>query len=182
MVATLILASTVLNAKVPVRFDRPVPVGLASRPVTYLGDKVHIVSLGEATFARDPFRLIQVPAPETPPGLYGLRWNNMPPVAAFQPAPFKFESGPFLRATVKANVMQYSDVEYRVSCAIFDRKGRLLGAGSHVETVAYVRLGNMPTLFREIVFDFGASKAFSDAAYATFAISDPEVPRPADAG
>lgn len=182
MVATLILAAIVQFPKVPVRFDRPVAVGLSSKPVAYQNSKLSIIALGEATFARDPFRLTQVPAPETPPGLYGVRWNNMPPVQFPQPEPFKLETGPFLRATVKASVAQYSDVEYRVSCAVFDRKGRLLGAATHVEIVAYVRLGSMPTLFKEIVFDFGASKAFADVAYATFSISDPAVPVPPDAG
>jgi hypothetical protein len=170
---------------VEVSFTYPVPLALSSTPVTYRGDKLAIISLGEATFVREDSRLsiVQSPAVEVPPGLYGVRWGHMPPVSDPQP-PFAItlSKGPWLRAIVKAGVAQYNDVEYRVSCAVYDKEGRLLGTATHTEKVQYVRLGYMPTLERELTFDFGASKAFERVAYAAFSINEPEVPIAPDGG
>ena len=95
--------------------------------------------------------------PQVPPGLYGY-------------------------CDAGLNGRPYCDVEYRLSCAVFDKEGLLLGTASHVESVKYLRLGSMPTLIREMAFDFGASKAYERVAYATFSISEPAVQVPPDGG
>jgi hypothetical protein len=168
---------------VALSFDKPVPLSVSSVPVVYHGDKLAIVSLSEASFVREDLRfdLTGLGTKEVPPGLYGVRWNFMPPRESLE-AQVRVVTGPFLRVTVKAGVAQYNDVDYQVSCAVFDKKGLLLGAATHTEHVKYIRLGYMPTLFREIVFDFGASRGFADAAYAVFSVSDPTVPVPPDGG
>jgi hypothetical protein len=157
--------------------EKPVAVNVSSVPVKYQGNDLTIVSLGEATFYREQMRLTQVTPPTVTPFVWGVRWNYMPPPEALQnQAPFKLEVGPFFKVVVKAAVAQYNTVDYKVSCAVFDKKGRLLGAESQIEHVEYVRLGYMPTIFRELIFDFGASKSFADAAYVAFSINDPHVP------
>jgi hypothetical protein len=83
-----------------------------------------------------------------------------------------------LKATLNAAVVQQARVDYWVSAAVFDEKGRLLGAASHKEAVQRVRLGRVPTVFRQIPLDFGVSRDFSQAAYVVVAVSNPEVATP----
>lgn len=183
--AAALALSQVPPGAVKVALDRPVQVILTSRALPYQGGTVSIVSLAEATFVREDvrLRLEQSPPQVTPPGVYGVRWGHLPPVIEPQP-PFllQIHKDPFLRATVKASVAQYNDSTYVVSCAVFDKSGTMLGAASHTEKVSYVRVGSMPTVFREFVFDFGSSRAYGRAAYAVFSVSDPEVELPPDGG
>jgi hypothetical protein len=86
-----------------------------------------------------------------------------------------------LTAVLKAGVQQYSEVDYGISVAVFDGTGRLLGAAVHTEHVEYERLGRMPTLLREISFDFGISNDFVRAAYVVVAVTSRNVPLPPDA-
>jgi hypothetical protein len=81
-----------------------------------------------------------------------------------------------LTASLHAAVMQHARMDYRVSAAIFDPAGRLLGTAAHTEAVQYIRLGRVPMLLKSIDLDFGVSRAYHQAAYAAVAISDPEVP------
>ena len=175
------LIGQVPQSAIAIDTTRPVAVNVSSIPVKHLGSDLAIVSLGEATFYREQMRLTQVAPPTVPPFVWGVRWNTMPPPEAMQSqAPFKLEVGPFFKVVVKAAVTQYNTVDYKVSCAVFDKQGRLLGAESHIEHVEYLRLGHMPTIFRELTFDFGASKSFAEAAYVAFSINDPHVPVPPD--
>ena len=85
-----------------------------------------------------------------------------------------------LTAKLNAAVAQYAPVEYRIYVAVFDAKGVLLGTASHVESVERIRLGRMPTMFRHVDLDFGKSRDFRRAAYASVAVSNPEFPLPAN--
>ena len=86
-----------------------------------------------------------------------------------------------LFVTLKAAVEQYNKTEYRISAAVYDKAGKLIGSASAVEKVEYIRLGVMPTLFRDITFDFGANKDWGRAAWAEFSVNSPNVPLPPDA-
>lgn len=173
-----------LPGAVKVAFDQPIKIGISSAPVKHHGSDLSIVSLGECTFHREDMRVdfIGLAQPNAvPPGIYGFRWNYMPPKEALEPvANLKVSPGPFLRATVKASVAQYTKVEYRISCSVFDANWKLLGTASLTEQVDYIRLGHMPVLFRELQFDFGASQDYSKVAHAVFSVSNPVVPKPAD--
>jgi hypothetical protein len=92
---------------------------------------------------------------------------------------FRLDKESRLTANLKAAVAQYAKIEYWVSAAVFDTAGRLLGTAAHKEAVEYVRLGAMPTMFRDIALDFGISTAFKEAAFVVVAISDRDVPKPA---
>jgi len=81
-----------------------------------------------------------------------------------------------LTASLHAGIMQYARIDYRVSVAIFDTTGRLLGTAAHTEPVQFIRLGRVPTLLKSIDLDFGVSRAYPDAVYTAVSISDPEVP------
>lgn len=167
--------------RVEIRLEKKVSVGLASQPVEVNGSRLAILGVGDATFRLEPQRLSiihpPVEASDVPPGLYGYQWNNFPkPEKTGSDLKVEVSEGPFLTASVKLSVLQYNKMTYRVSCAVFAKDGTLLGAAAHDERVDYIRLGVIPTLLHEVTFDFGASRDFSRAAYALFAISNPKVP------
>jgi|GEM_PF-3157759 len=83
-----------------------------------------------------------------------------------------------LTGRLKAAVAQYAKTVYWISAAVFDLKGKLLGAAAHREEVQYIRLGQAPTIFREIDLDFGISKAYSGAKFLAVSVSEPEEPKP----
>lgn len=85
-----------------------------------------------------------------------------------------------LTAKMKAAVAQYANVEYRIFAAVFDAKGVLLGTASHLESVERIRLARMPTALRQVDLDFGKSRDFRRAAYASVAVSNPDFPLPAN--
>jgi hypothetical protein len=91
---------------------------------------------------------------------------------------FQVDKESRLTAKLKAAVTQYAKTEYWIAAAVFDPKGRLLGAAVHKEEVQYIRIGATPTVFREIDLDFGISKGFGQAAFVAVAISDRDVPKP----
>lgn len=99
-------------------------------------------------------------------------------IISFGTGVFHLDKDSRLTAILNAAVAQYTEMEYRIVVAVFDGAGRLLGAAHHDESVSYVRLGLMPTLFREINLDFGVSNAFRRAAFAVIAISERDVPDP----
>jgi len=84
-----------------------------------------------------------------------------------------------LTASLKAAVMQYANVDYWISLAVFDDKLRLLGAATHKEAIQYIiRRSFIQTVFPELKFDFGISKTYKSVARLAVAISDSEVPKP----
>jgi hypothetical protein len=91
---------------------------------------------------------------------------------------FRLDKESRLTAKLKAAVAQYAKIEYWLSAAVFDAAGKLLGTAAHKEAVDYVRLGAMPTMFRDIPLDFGISTTFKNAAFVVVAISDRDVPKP----
>jgi hypothetical protein len=91
---------------------------------------------------------------------------------------FHLDNESRLTATLKAAVTQYAQVEYWISTAVFDAAGKMLGTAAHKELVQYIRLGAIPTIFRDIKLDFGISKAFMDATFLVVAISERDVPKP----
>lgn len=91
---------------------------------------------------------------------------------------FRLDNESRLTAALKGAVTQYAKVEYRLSAAVFDAAGKLLGTASHKEAVRYIRLGAIPTVLRDIELDFGISKAFKNAAFVAVAISEIEAPTP----
>lgn len=170
---------------IKVEFEKPLKIALASNPVEFHGNKLPIVSSSEVqlSFGRLGLR----PKPElsklvraVQPLFVGSRWLDDPTRAETDPFPYEPYVEPTLKATLKAAVAQYNRVDYRIFGAVYDAKGKLLGTASAVEKVQYIRLGIMPTVFRDIELDFGASKAFAEAAYVAFAVSDPDVPKPPD--
>lgn len=174
---------------VQIDLKAPVKVGVASQPVAYHGNPLHIVSLGEAIFSYSTARLVLSPPPEPVQRLPG-HWILTSPQKAepqvttltdiLSGKPLHFESGSFFSVTVKAAVAQYNKVDYRISCTLFDKDGILLGTAVAVEHVEYVRLGVMPTVSRDIKLDFDPKKNYERAAYAVFSISSPDVPKPPD--
>jgi hypothetical protein len=83
-----------------------------------------------------------------------------------------------LTARLRAGVVQMARVDYWISAAVFDAEGRLLGAASHKEEVQRIMLGRVVTAFREISLDFGISKGYARAAFATIAVSERDLPDP----
>lgn len=163
-----------LVGAVKVDFANPVPINLQSVPVSYRGSKLSIVRAGKCSFALEN-RITVIEAPEPEPGLYGVTWNRIPETL---PPTVTIDSA--LKVTLSAAITQYNTVDYRLSGAVFDGSGKMLGVSSLVEHVDYVRVGVMPTLFRELTFDFGTSRDYKDAKYAVFTVSNPSVPKPPD--
>lgn len=83
-----------------------------------------------------------------------------------------------LRARVRANVLQYANVDYWISLAVFDKQSAFLGAATHKETIQYIRLGATPMVFRELEFDFGISNNYAGVARMAAAISVRDVAKP----
>jgi hypothetical protein len=83
-----------------------------------------------------------------------------------------------LTAKLKAGVTQYARIDYWISAAVFDPKGRFLGAAVHKEEVQSIWVGRTLTVSREIAPDFGISKAFGQAAFVVVAVSERDVPKP----
>ena len=52
-----------------------------------------------------------------------------------------------------------------------------LGTASHVVPIERIRSGAMPTMLRQVDFDFGQSRDFARAAYVSVAVSNPEFPK-----
>jgi hypothetical protein len=67
---------------------------------------------------------------------------------------FKLDEDSRLTAFLKRGVSQFVGTEYRISVAVFDADGQLLGTASHDESVQYVRLPVIPTIIREMKFDW----------------------------
>jgi hypothetical protein len=169
---------------VKVDLSNPVKLALMSRPVNDQGNKFSIISAGEVRFSMEDMRIdrMEIVHKSPPPGVYGVRWGYMYKMKDIEPElKLEIRQGPFLRATLSAAVVQYSGVDYQISGAVFDASGKLLGVASAVEKVQYIRLGYMPTIFRKIELEFGASQAYRHAAFAVFSVSDPAVPKPPDA-
>ncbi len=182
--ASLVIAGLIQTGPlVPVRIGEPARVDVASRPLSANGAKFSIFRAGECLLKIDGLRIepakLPVDLPTTPPGVYGVRWNYMPPPPQPQPT-FTAERGTFLKVVLKASVLQYTTMDYRVSAAVFDKNRHLLGTAQHVEKVEYVRVGRTPIVLKEIKFDFGNSDAYRQAAFVAFAVSDTPVPRPPD--
>jgi hypothetical protein len=95
-------------------------------------------------------------------------------------ATFHLADDGHLTARLNAAVAQYASADYRIYAAMFDAKGVLLGTASHVESVERIRLSRMPTVFRHVDLDFGKSRDFRRAAYASVAVSNPDFPLPAN--
>jgi hypothetical protein len=93
-------------------------------------------------------------------------------------ATFDLDKDSRLSARLNAAVCQYAKVVYRVSAAVFDASGQLLGAAVHDEAVERYSVGKELTLLKEIALDFGVSKAYRGAKLVAVAISEPEVPTP----
>jgi hypothetical protein len=91
---------------------------------------------------------------------------------------FQLDQESRLTGKLNAFVTQYAKVDYWISAAVFDAKGKLLGTAGHKEAVQYIRLGAMPTMQRHITLDFGISKGFKNAAFVVVAISERDVPKP----
>lgn len=162
---------------------KPVKFALASTQVEYHGNKLSIVQAGEATvqfgwihLEPKPVSILEIPKP----AYRGRIYVDWPPEPKPDPFPYIVRFEPRLLASLTLSVAQYNKVEYRVYAAAFDAKGKLLGTAMHVEPVEYIRLGAMPTLFRDVVLDFGVSEAFAQAKYVAFAVSQPSVPKPPD--
>jgi hypothetical protein len=168
---------------VPIDIGKPVALSLHSKPVEYHGNKLSIVSVSGFTAHFGGLTLVPKPALPTldlsPPT--GSIWQ-VTPVASDDPFPFLAIVESRLKAVLRAHVAQYSNVDYRLHGAVYDAKGRLLGTASAVERVQYIRVGQMPSLLREIELDFGVSERYRDAAKIAFAISEPAVPKPPDGG
>lgn len=169
---------------VPIRLGESATVAVASKPIMANGAKFSIFTAGECLLKLEGVRFEPPPLPltppQTPPGVYGVRWNHLPPPPEPQPA-FKAHFGTYLKVTLKASVLQYTKMDYRVCAAVFDKNRRLLGTAQHTETVDYIRLGATPTIFKDIEFDFGNSEAYRQAAFVAFSVSDTPVPPPPDA-
>lgn len=83
-----------------------------------------------------------------------------------------------LRAKVHAAVVQYSEVDYWISLAVYNEQQELLGAAVHKEAIRYIRLGATPTMLPELEFDFGVSNRFNAVSRIAAAISERDVPEP----
>jgi hypothetical protein len=83
-----------------------------------------------------------------------------------------------LTAKLNAAVAEYANADFRIYAAVFDAQGALLGTASHVQSVERVRLGAMPTMLIHVDLDFGQSRDFRRAAYASVAVSNPDFPLP----
>lgn len=164
---------------------KPMRLKLASVPVPYRGDNLSIVQAGEATVYFETHRLepkpVMFPLMPPPPVYRGRIYVDWPPAPKPAPFPFLVKFEPRLRANLKLAVAQYNKVEYRIYGAAYDANGRLLGTAVHIEPVEYIRLGLIPTMFRDVVLDFGVSESFAQAKFVAFAVSQPPVPKPPDA-
>jgi len=151
---------------------------------------VHLMSRG--ALAADP----RASGAEPVPGAIALTLDRQIPIrASSEPirlpggdlrvlsvgtATFHLSDDGHLTAKLNAAVAEYANAEYRIYAAVFDAKGLLLGTASHVESVERIRLGAMPTEFRHVDLDFGKSRDFRRAAYASVAVSNPDFPLPAN--
>ena len=86
--------------------------------------------------------------------------------------------GSVLTATLHCGIAQYSTFDYRLTARVFDRRGREMAKSTVVEHVQYIRVGTMPTLFREIRFDFGRRDDWGRAKTVQFDVDSPRIPRP----
>jgi hypothetical protein len=91
---------------------------------------------------------------------------------------FKLSNEWQLTATLKAAVVQWAKVDYRISAAVFDADGKFLGSADHTEHVQYIRLAAVPTTLPNIKLDFGVSESYKRAAFVVVSISEPKVPNP----
>ena len=118
-------------------------------------------------------QLTTINASSTPAVAHGNEFT----VLSIGKGTFTLSDDHHLTAVIQAAVVQWAEMTYRISIAIFDRQHRLLGAATHDEMVQYVRLGLTPTTFRNIPFDFGVSKTYRKARFVVATISDVDVPK-----
>jgi hypothetical protein len=83
-----------------------------------------------------------------------------------------------LTAKLFTMIVQMAQVDYWISAAVYDAKGKLHGAASHMEAVKRVMLGRVVMATRDITLDFGISKGFARAAFATVVVGERDVPIP----
>lgn len=83
-----------------------------------------------------------------------------------------------LKAEVKAGVTSFDDVEYDVSAAVFDARGRLLGTARAQCKVERIWLGHVMMMARDISLDFGLSLDYESATSFLIAISKRNVLTP----
>lgn len=86
-----------------------------------------------------------------------------------------------LKAVLSCAVAQYSDFDYRLVARVFDRQGRVMAVSKVTEHVSYVRLGVMPTLFKDLTFEFGKRMDWGRAKTVQFEVDSPKIPTPPDA-
>ena len=80
-----------------------------------------------------------------------------------------------LTATISATIKTYSNVEYRISAALFDDQNSLLGSATNQISIKYVRLGRMGMTYRDIEFDFGCSRTYRNVSRLMLAFNDVDV-------
>ncbi|MBS1712797.1 MAG: hypothetical protein JST30_00520 [Armatimonadetes bacterium] len=86
-----------------------------------------------------------------------------------------------LKAVLSCAVAQYSDFDYRLVARVFDRQGRVMATSKLTEHVSYIRLGVMPTTFKDLTFEFGKRKDWGRAKVVQFEVDSPKIPVPPDA-
>lgn len=183
IIAGLVFGQTMPKDAIAFESGKPIKLALASTPVEYHETKLSIVQAESATIQfgwiglePKPFAILKIPKP----AFRGRIFVDWPPEPKPDPFPYNVRFEPRLLASLKLSVAQYNKVDYRVYAAAYDAKGKLLGTAVHLEPVEYVRLGAMPTMFRDVVLDFGVSEAFAGAKFVAFALSQPSVPKPPD--
>jgi hypothetical protein len=85
-----------------------------------------------------------------------------------------------LKADVKAGVTEFDDVDYDVSAAVFDARGKLLGAARSRCSVQRDWAGKVSVTSTGVNLDFGVSLDYAQAATFMVSISKRKVLTPAD--
>ncbi|MEI7729752.1 MAG: hypothetical protein WCO56_09265 [Verrucomicrobiota bacterium] len=101
---------------------------------------------------------------------------------------FDLDTNDCLKAEIKAGVACFDDVDYDISCAVFDAAGQLLGTARTQCKVQRVWLGNLLVRAETITLDFGTSLDYKRAVGFAIGISNRKVltpdqwPKPASPG
>ena len=91
---------------------------------------------------------------------------------------FNLDTNDCLKAEIKGGVACFDDVDYDISCAVFDTAGQLLGTARAQCNVRRVWAGNMRLRAETITLDFGTSLDYKRADHFLVSISNRKVLTP----
>lgn len=144
-----------LNRGLNEALNQRLSIDLASPPMIDRGGAFHLIRYHEIEFA-----------------LAASEDTRLVDIAATEDAPILAPLPPSLTAELHGGMFTYDQVTYRLSGAVFDDQGRLLGTASTEVPVQRIWLGAIGLMQHKIQLDFGPSRAWARAAEVHLSISD----------